>query len=196
MRMTYAVVALLLVSLSFASGCQTLGKMKRALFNRSATTQPAREAKSAEAKKAGDPADEDDEAKSKEPQKTLYDRLGGEPVIRALVDDLVARAAADPKVNFTRKGTPHEWPATPDNIARLKARLMQFLGTATGGPQRYEGQDVRTAHRGMQISNAEFDAFAADVKASLDQLKVPEKEQKEVLELIEAARGTVTETAR
>src|SRR3954466_16138281 len=31
--------------------------------------------------------------------KTLYERLGGEAAIRAVTDDLVARLAADPKVN-------------------------------------------------------------------------------------------------
>src|SRR5262245_22064634 len=41
--------------------------------------------------------------------KSLYERLGGEDAIKAVVDDVVARAAEDPKVNFTRKGTPKEF---------------------------------------------------------------------------------------
>src|SRR5687768_1154592 len=52
--------------------------------------------------------------------KTLYERLGGEPAVTAVVEDFVGRAAADPKVNFTRKGTPYEWQATDANVAKLK----------------------------------------------------------------------------
>jgi hemoglobin len=127
-------------------------------------------------------------------ERTLYDRIGGEATIVAIVDDLMARAAADPKVNFTRTGTTRPWQATPDNLARLRTRLIQFLGTATGGPHRYEGEDMRTAHRGMSITRGEFDAFVADVRASLETVGVKEKERKELLAIIESARGTVVES--
>ena len=129
----------------------------------------------------------------KEPQRTLYDRLGGEGTIVAVVDDLVARAMADPKLNFTRNGTTPPWQPTPANVARLKTRLVQLLGTATGGPQRYEGEDLRTAHRGMRISAAEFGVFVTDVQQSLEAAGVKEKERKEVLEIIKSAKGTVVE---
>ena len=129
----------------------------------------------------------------KAPTGTLYDRLGGEPAIRAVVDDFVPRAAADEKVNFTRKGTPHEWQATPQNVARFKERLVQFIGVATGGPQKYEGQDMGTAHRGMKITDAEFDALARDLKLSLDKLNVPATEQKELLEIVGSTRGVIVE---
>ena len=127
-------------------------------------------------------------------ERTLYGRIGGEPTIVAIVDDLMARAAADPKVNFTRAGTTRPWQATPDNLARLRTRLIQFLGTATGGPQRYEGEDMRTAHRGMNITRGEFTAFTEHVRASLEKAGVKEKERKELLAIIESARGTVVES--
>jgi hemoglobin len=133
------------------------------------------------------------EKPEKEPQRTLYDRLGGEGTIVAVVDDLVPRAMADTKLNFTRKGTPRAWQPTPEYVARLKTRLVQLLCTATGGPQRYEGEDMRTAHRGMRISAAEFGAFVTDVEQSLEAAGVKEKERKEVLEIIKSAKGTVVE---
>jgi hemoglobin len=135
------------------------------------------------------------EKKEEEPRQTLYDRLGGELTVVAVVDDLVARAMADPNVNFTRTGTPHPWQPTPDNLALLKKRLIQFLGTATGGPQQYEGEDLRTAHRDMRITPAEFDAFAKDIAASLDKAGVKTNERKEVLEIVESARGSIVEQA-
>ncbi len=123
--------------------------------------------------------------------KSLYDRLGGEPAIRAVVDDLVPRAAGDERVNFTRKGHPNQWDPSPANIEKLKKHLVQFIGSATGGPQKYEGKDLVTAHKGMEISEAEFNAFADDLKATLDKLKVPDKEQKDLLTVIGSTKGSV-----
>src|SRR5262249_10305730 len=92
--------------------------------------------------------------------KSLYERLGGEAALKAVVDDFVARTAANPKVNFPRKGTPVEWKATDENVALLKKRLVQFIGKATGGPQKYEGKDMKTVHKGMEITEDEFNAMA------------------------------------
>src|SRR5580700_1134837 len=91
-------------------------------------------------------------------QMPLYDRLGGDPKISEIVSDFVDRAIADPKVNFTRKGTAQEWDPTPDNIDKLKTHLTQFVEAATGGQQVYQGRDMKSVHYGMAITNAEFDA--------------------------------------
>jgi hemoglobin len=122
---------------------------------------------------------------------SLYERLGGETAIRAVVDDFVARAAADPKVNITRKGTGMEWQATPENVELLKVRLVQLVASVTGGPQRYEGRGMKEAHAGMRITNAEFDAVAADLKATLDHFGVPAAEQHELLSIVASTRGDV-----
>jgi hemoglobin len=135
------------------------------------------------------------EVKTAAPAKSLYERLGGEAAVKAVVDDFVARAATDPKVNFTRKGTALEWQATPDNVAHLKKALVQLIGAVTGGPQKYQGRSMKEAHRGMKISDAEFNALAADLKASLDKFKVPEKEQGELFTIVESTRKDIVEKA-
>ena len=124
---------------------------------------------------------------------SLYERLGGEPAIKAVVTDFVGRAASDPKVNFTRKGTAMEWEATPANVDHLTMRLVEFVAMASGGPQAYMGRSMTSAHRGMNISNAEFDAIAADLKASLDHFKVPAQEQAELLAAVEGTRKDIVE---
>ena len=125
--------------------------------------------------------------------KTLYQRLGGEPAIVAVVADFVARAATDARVNFTRKGTPAEWQPTPDNVAHLKNGLVQMISQATGGPGRYEGKTMKPLHAGMGITTAEFNAIAADLKATLDKFKVPGKEQQELLAIIGSTRPDIVE---
>jgi hemoglobin len=125
--------------------------------------------------------------------KTLYERLGGEAAIKAVVDDFVPRAAADPKVNFTRKGTPKEWQATPENVEKLKKGLVQFIASATGGPQKYEGKPMKPAHAGMMITGAEFDALAADLVASLNKLSVPKREQDELVAIVATTKPQIVE---
>jgi len=125
--------------------------------------------------------------------KSLYERLGGEPAITAVVADFVGRAAADPAVNFTRKGTAKEWDATPENVENLKKHLVQFIAMAAGGPQTYEGKEMKTAHAGMGITDAEFDALAGDLKASLVTFNVPQKEQDELLAVVGTTRKEIVE---
>ena len=124
---------------------------------------------------------------------SLYDRLGQEPAIKAVVDDFVTRAAANPKVNFFRKGQPREWKPADADVATFKTRLVEFIGMATGGPQKYEGKDMKTAHTGMKITNDEFNALAADLTASLTKHDVPVKEQAELLAIVETTRKDIVE---
>jgi truncated hemoglobin YjbI len=129
-------------------------------------------------------------------ERTLYDRLGGENAIRAVVDDFVTRALNDPKVNFTRKGTPAEWKATPENVDHVKKTAVELVGMVTGGPQRYTGKSMKEAHKGMEITQAEFDAFMADVKASLDKFNVPAKEQDELTKIVASTAPDIVEKKR
>jgi hemoglobin len=146
----------------------------------------------------GEPADEADsleQAADTAAAATLYDRLGGEDAIAAVVDTLVALASADAELNFTRQGTPNEWEATPDNVALFKTHMVQFVGQATGGPQVYEGRDMATAHAGMQITNEEFDRLAGHLEAALDAYSVPDAEKQELFAIVETTRSAIVAPA-
>jgi hemoglobin len=62
---------------------------------------------------------------------------------------------------------------------------------ATGGPCKYTGMDMKTAHAGFKITPKEWDALAADFKATLDAFKVPEAEQKELFAIVESTKGDI-----
>ena len=129
----------------------------------------------------------------KEPLKPLYDRLGGETRIRTIVDEWITRSLNDPRVNFIRRGTDMRWTPTDSNVARLKMAFVEFLSAATGGPVKYEGPDMKSAHQGMQISGGEFDAMKKHLKDTLKMLKTGEKEQNELFKVIESARKDIVE---
>jgi hemoglobin len=133
---------------------------------------------------------------------TLFDRLGGEPGISNIVADFTPRVLQDPRVNWQRKGVKRggfsihrgqsvAWNASPENVAQLQLHFVQFLALATGGPAQYDGKEMKAAHADLHIANPEFDAAIGDLKASLDKLQIPNKEQKELLAIIESTRPQI-----
>ena len=108
---------------------------------------------------------------------------------------MVALAAADTELNFTRQGTANEWEATPENVELLKTRLVQFLGQSTGGPQAYQGADMTAAHAGMQITDEEFDRLAGHLEAALDAHSVPDAEKQELFAIVETTRSAIVAPA-
>jgi hemoglobin len=136
--------------------------------------------------------------------RSLFDRLGGQDGIAAIVDDFVNRAIADPRVNWERKGVTYgglgigrnksvEWKADAPAVAQLKKHIVQFVALSTGGPAFYDGLEMKAAHANKHVTNAEFDATVGDLKATLDKLQVPAKEQKELLSIVESTRPQVVE---
>ena len=113
---------------------------------------------------------------------TLYQRLGGQDAITAVVDDAVDQIAADPRINrrFSVTGIPH-----------LKARLVELLCLRSGGPCVYTGRDMASAHEGMNIGDDEFDALAQDVARSLDKFQVPAREKDELMRILGQMRNAV-----
>jgi len=133
---------------------------------------------------------------------SLFNRLGGEAGISNIVADFTPRALQDPRVNWDRKGVKQggfsfhsgksvTWDATPQNVKMLQTHLVQFLALATGGPAHYTGKEIKSAHADMHISNPEFDAVLGDLKASLDRLRIPNMEQKELLAIVESTRPLI-----
>lgn len=163
--------------------------------------EPAPSSGSPEADQRADARVRSDEGNGTKDAATLYDRLGGEATLVALVNDLAQRTIADPRVNFERRGvrtnwvgskyTP--WEPTPDNLDRFKRHMIEFLTLATGGPASYTGRDIAAVHKGMRISNNEFDAMVGDIKTSMDRLGIARREERDLLAVIETTRKQIVE---
>lgn len=115
-------------------------------------------------------------------EKSLYDRLGGKSFITAIVDDFVVRVAADRRIN--------RFFPTPD-VPSFKAKLIDQFCEVSGGPCKYTGKDMKTAHAGMGVTNADFDALVADLVTTLNKFKVPEKEKGELLSALGPMRKDI-----
>jgi len=197
--------ALLLPTLLILSGCGSQKQNSRGFFtsgNREADERAdQRMAKQQELKDT--PNGKAGAQPAADVQKSLYDRLGGEQGINAIVDDFVTRALADPRVNWERKGVKKggvlhrdksvEWNPSQDKIDEMKKHMVQFFSLSTGGPAFYDGKEMKSTHTGMRITNSEFDAAVGDLKATLDKLKIADKEQRELLAIIETTRTQIVE---
>ena len=115
-------------------------------------------------------------------QPSLYERLGGKPAITAVIDDFIGNVAGDSRINKRFAGT---------DIPRLKAMLVDQVCEATGGPCKYTGRNMRDAHAGMKITDAEFNALVEDLVKSLDKFKVPAKEKNELLGALGGMKGDI-----
>jgi len=117
-------------------------------------------------------------------EKSLYDRLGGQPAIDAVVKDFGGRALADARIN-------KKFAKTDAN--RLIKNLTDFVCVATGGPCKYTGEDMKKAHKNMAVTQGEFNALVEDLTATLNKFKVPAKEQGELLAKLGPLGGDIVE---
>jgi hemoglobin len=122
-----------------------------------------------------------------EKEKTLYQRLGGYDAIAAVTDAFVGKLAADPKLGRFFAGH------AADSLKRTRQHIVDQLCQATGGPCYYVGRDMKTAHIGLGITGADWDASVAYLVATLDEFKVPEKEKQELLAIASSLKKDIVE---
>jgi hemoglobin len=108
---------------------------------------------------------------------TLYSRLGGKGAITAVVDDFVGRVAADSRINHFFAAAA----SNPKELASFKHKLVDQICQASGGPCKYKGKDMKSAHAGMGIASADFDALVEDLVAALDKFKVAAADKQTLL---------------
>jgi hemoglobin len=116
---------------------------------------------------------------------SLYKRLGGREGIRGVVDDFVAALVADPRVNARFKDL------KPADVERVKTNISDQLCEATGGPCSYLGKDMKTAHKGMRITEAEWNAGVEDLVKALDKRNVSQKDRNELLGLLTPMKNDI-----
>ena len=118
-------------------------------------------------------------------QPTLYKQLGGYDAISAVTQDFLDRLAKDPLLGkfFVGHNT--------ESLQRIRQHIVDFLCNATGGPCLYTGRDMKTAHTGLHITDAEWNAAAQDLVQTLDKFKVPEQQKTEVLNSITALKSQI-----
>ena len=120
-------------------------------------------------------------------QPSLYKRLGGYDAIAAVTDDFIGRLATDKSLGRFFVG------ASADSQKRIRQLVVDQLCNMTGGPCLYIGRDMKTAHKGLGISEADWNTSVTLLVATLDKFKVPEKEKGEVLAAVSTLKKDIVE---
>src|SRR5262249_549491 len=119
---------------------------------------------------------------------SLYERLGGVYSIATVVDDLIDRGMADPRLNANPLVDEAHHKVPP---AGFKYLVTEMLCWAAGGPQKYTGKDMESSHQHLRITPGEWEAFMDDVAQTLDKFTVPATERAEVVAIIETTRHSI-----
>lgn len=118
----------------------------------------------------------------------LYDRLGGVYNIATVVDDFIDRIMVDPRLNANPHVNEAHHRVSP---AGFKYLVTEMVCWATGGPQHYSGRSMSDSHRDLRITPLEWQAFLDDFQQTLDKFNVPQKEQEELVALVESTREDI-----
>ena len=114
---------------------------------------------------------------------TLYQRLGGAEGIARIVDDVITAHLANPIVKTRYENV--------KDMDRVKRVTREFFGAGSGGPERYTGKDMLTAHKGMNISEQEFLAVTDDVIWALNKNGLGDDVKKDVIAILYSLKGEI-----
>jgi truncated hemoglobin YjbI/plastocyanin len=114
----------------------------------------------------------------------LYQLFGEKAGIVALVDDFTERMLKDERVR-DRFDAAH--------IQHFKDMVVDQICQSLGGPCVYHGKDMRSAHLGMHITAAEYDALTADMVAALDARHIPKEAQRRFLAIRDGRREQIVD---
>lgn len=116
---------------------------------------------------------------------SLYEEIGGEASIDASLDKFYPKIVGDPRVSFLFEGI---------DMARLRKHARAFLSMAFGGPNNYQGRDLRAAHarvRGQGLTEGLFEVFMGHFRSTLEELGVPAPKITEIVAIAETGRNDV-----
>jgi len=109
------------------------------------------------------------------PDDALYRALGGAAGIARIVDGMVDRAYADPRIQKKFDGV---------NPRALKESLRNQFCMLSGGACKYEGETMKISHAHLALTKADFNALVEDLQFAMDDAKVPFSVQNRLLALL------------
>jgi hemoglobin len=118
-------------------------------------------------------------------QDSLYKRLGGYDALAAVTDDFLGRLLADTKESRFFVGL------STDSKTKVRQHVVDFLCVATGGPCKYTGRDMETAHTGLNITEEDWNISVKALGDTLNKFKVPAREQGEVVNAIASLKSKI-----
>lgn len=130
-----------------------------------------------------DPADAPTDTPTTDLPPTLFDRLGGEAVLRAAIDQFVESVYTDVMIGFLFRDFDKD---------RLKRHEYQFTARVLGASIPYEGRPIREAHAAHPILGGQFARRKVLLREALRAHGAPVEVVDAVLDHTEKLRPLVT----
>ena len=118
---------------------------------------------------------------------SLYERLGGESAIGGVVDKFYEYMLEDEITKSFFANT---------DMKKQAERQKQFLIMVTGGPNKYEGADMKTAHEKFKIGKKEFEQTWFNLDRALKHFKVNSTEVEDLRKIFYSVEGDIVKDDR
>ena len=115
--------------------------------------------------------------------RTLYSRLGGAEGIRRIVDDVITAHLNNPVVGGRFRKA--------EDLGRLRTKAWEFFCAGAGGPETYTGKDMISAHKGMNITDEEYEAVTEDILSALAKNRIDDATAKDVTAILNSLKSQV-----
>lgn len=116
-------------------------------------------------------------------QPTLYDRIGGEEGVAAMIESFYERVLADPELAPFFEKTPME---------RLRRMQCAFFSAALDGPVLYDGHSLVGAHYGRGIRPSHLGRFVQHLVETLHSLQLAEADVLEIIDRVNTYTDKIT----
>ncbi len=117
---------------------------------------------------------------------SIFETIGGEALVAEAVNRFHAKLTSDPVIGVYFEGT---------DTAKLETHQRMFLTAALGGPDAYEGRDMRAAHAHLHITDTDFDLFLDHLTETLTEVGVEAERIAEVIEALTPLRSEIVSAA-
>ena len=116
------------------------------------------------------------------PPSSLYDELGGMPVIEKIADNYLNEISFDQHIIQYFKDT---------DIDRLREKLIEQICNISGGPCEYTGDSMADSHANLHITEADFNRFVDLLVNAMNKAGVAHRTQNKLLARLAPMRGDI-----
>lgn len=118
---------------------------------------------------------------------SLYVRLGAHRGIATFARELFGRVLADPQLS-------RFWEHRSNvGVLREEQLLIAYLSSVSGGPGRYVGRDMRSAHHQLRITESDWRLFQSHLQTSLAALDIADRERQEVQSFVDGLKAEIVQ---
>ena len=113
---------------------------------------------------------------------SLYRALGEQAGIEAVVEGMLLKIAADPRIVHHFEDV---------DIQRVRDKLVEQFCMEAGGPCTYSGDSMEESHTGLNLTPSDFNALVENLQAAMTEQGIAIPAQNRLLARLAPMRGQI-----